>query len=181
MSPILISLFTQVLHAEPNFPVDCVAGHWDAPPVNAPTSPHQAVSDGAYTGNGDLGLVVGAAPVAPTTLAFYMDLMQFRCPTNTGKAKCGYGSGGHVGVGWLGVQIVEPDALGTRTNFSMQQIVRTAEIKSQSVFSSGLKLHSRAVAYASENLAVVELWFNDSTKDGRDTLDLEVRAIIHFC
>ena len=138
--------------------------------------PNQSVSDGALTGNGDLGMVAGASPVAPTTLAFYIDLMQFRCPTNTGKAKCGYGSGGHVGVGWLGVQLAQPDALGARTNFSMQQIVKTAEIKSQSVFSSGLTLHSRAVAYATENLALVELWFNGSTNDGQRTLDLQVHA-----
>jgi hypothetical protein len=65
--------------------VDCVAGLWDAPPSDAPTVGN-VVSNGAFTGNGDLGVVVGAAPVAPTTLAFYMDLMQFRCPTSTGKS-----------------------------------------------------------------------------------------------
>ena len=167
----------QALHERqqaPINPLDCVAGQWDAPPVNVPTSPNQPVSDGAFTGNGDLGMVAGASPVAPATLAFYIDLMQFRCPTNTGKAKCGYGTGGHVGVGWLGVQLVQRDALGTRTNFSMQQIVETAEIKSQSVFSSGVTLHSRAVAYATANLALVELWFNGSTNDGQRTLDLQV-------
>ena len=65
--------------------VDCIAGLWSDPPTNAPTKTN-AVSNGAYTGNGDLGIVVGAAPAAPTTLAYYMDLMQWRCPTRPGRA-----------------------------------------------------------------------------------------------
>eukprot|EP01048_Picozoa_sp_COSAG05_P014168 COSAG05_NODE_1579_length_4497_cov_4.735789_3_plen_527_part_00 len=140
--------------------VDCIAGLWDAPPSNAPTAPNNAVSNGAFTGNGDLGVVVGAAPKAPTTLAFYMDLMQFRCPSIDGVSKCNYGSGGHAGVGWLGVDV---QGAGTRTAFSMQQLVRTAEVTSQSTFSAGIVLSSRLVAFSSENLAVVELWFNQST------------------
>lgn len=151
--------------------VDCVAGVWSAPPSNAPTGGN-AVSNGAYTGNGDLGIVVGAAPVAPTTLAFYMDLMQFRCPTSTGKAKCGYGSGGHAGVGWLGVQV--DHAAGERIGFTMQQVVRRAHVSSQSEFSSGVVLNSRAVAFASENLAIVELWYNKTSASAPATLSLDI-------
>ena len=187
--------------------VDCVAGLWAAPPTNAPTTSN-AVTNGAYSGNvrarcaalwprvtysthlhprqltrrslapsqGDLGVVVGAAPVAPTSLAFYMDLMQWRCPSSTGKAKCGYGSGGHAGVGWLGVQVGA--AAGSQQSFAMQQAVRRAEVTSQSTFSSGAVLHSRLKVHASENLAVVELWFNRSASvsaaDAPATLSLEV-------
>ena len=87
------------------FKVSEIQGTWTKPPANCPTAPSQPVSDGAFTGNGDLGIVVGASPVAPTDLAFYFDLMQFRAPSATGVSKCGYGSGGHVGVGWLGIDV----------------------------------------------------------------------------
>ena len=160
--------------------VDCVAGLWDAPPSDAPTVGN-VVSNGAYTGNGDLGVVVGAAPVAQTTLAFFMDLMQFRCPSSTGKSKCGYGSGGHAGVGWLGVDVQGP--LGrntTSSSFAMQQIVKTAEVTTQTTFAdSGVVLNSRLVAHASENLAVVEVWFNRSSSAAPRTLSLLVSDAVY--
>eukprot|EP01052_Picozoa_sp_SAG31_P057989 SAG31_NODE_17470_length_669_cov_1.229825_1_plen_200_part_01 len=153
--------------------VDCIAGLWSAAPSNAPTKTNM-VSNGAYTGNGDLGIVAGAAPVAPTTLAFYMDLMQWRCPTSTGKAKCGYGNGGHAGVGWLGVHVVDHTAAGGQTGFTMQQLVRRGHIVSQSAFSSGIVLNARTVAFASENLAVVELWYNKTDASAPATLSLDI-------
>lgn len=167
-------LGTSAMPSDPSRPaevVDCIAGLWSDPPTNAPTKTN-AVSNGAYTGNGDLGIVVGAAPVAPTTLAYYMDLMQWRCPTSTGKAKCGYGSGGHAGVGWLGVQVGE--AAGAQTGFTMQQVVRHAHVSTQTRFSSGIVLNSRVVALASENLAVVELWYNQTAASAPAILPLDI-------
>jgi hypothetical protein len=162
--------------------VDCVIGLWDAPPTNAPTCPKQDVTDGAFSGNGDLGVVVGAnggpgcKPPArgtcgpPTTLGFYMDLMQFRTPHDGHDCV----DGAHVGVGWLGVNVTNA---GSRTAFAMQQMLRTAEVTTQSTFSSGIVLHSRLIAYATENLAVVELWYNKTgaaTAGSPPTLSLGV-------
>ena len=71
--------------------VECIAGDWKAAPSNCPTSGSQDVTDGAFSGNGDLAVIVGASPVAPNDLSLYFDLMQFRCPTaSPGASKCGY-------------------------------------------------------------------------------------------
>ena len=98
-----------------------------------------------------------------------------------GKSKCGYGSGGHAGVGWLGVDVQGPvGGNGTETSFAMQQVVRTAEVTSQTTFGkSGVVLSSRLVAYASENLAVVELWFNRTSSAAPKMLSLLVSDAVY--
>ena len=113
--------------------------------------------------------------MAPATLSCYLDLNQFVAPADsTGMSTCGYGIGGRFGVGAL---LVDAPLWGRRTSFVMQQLVRTAEITSQSVFANGATLHSRMKAYASENLAVVELWFNSMS---HETLDLNVTTMVHY-
>ena len=37
---------------------DSIAGSWDGPPGNVPTSSSQAVADGPFSGNGDLGVTL---------------------------------------------------------------------------------------------------------------------------
>jgi hypothetical protein len=62
----------------------------------------------------------------------------------------------------------------------MQQVVRTAEVTSQTTFGkSGVVLSSRLVAYASENLAVVELWFNRTSSAAPKMLSLLVSDAVY--
>ena len=84
----------------PTAVVDGICGLWSNPPDNCPAKQNM-VSDGAFTGNGDLAVIIGAAPVAPTTLAFYHDLTQFRCPHDGHDCP----DGAHVGVGWMATRV----------------------------------------------------------------------------
>eukprot|EP01079_Euglenida_sp_SAG-EU17-18_P002710 gene2710-3365_t len=177
------------LRGGPDRRVECVEGTWSAPPSNVPTSPSQAVTDGAFGGIGALGIVcrpaqpqpvVGGAPVAPASVAVYMDLNQFRCPSTggskapalltytdnhsppaTGASSCSYGAGGHVGLGWLGFDVLPP---WKASSFSMRQVIANATV----LVSLGLHRHdlpskpactlwATAVATATENAVLVNL------------------------
>jgi hypothetical protein len=87
-------------------PWTCIAPEWTSPPTNTPTSPANFMPDGPFCGNGDLGAVVGAAPRAPHDITVYVDANQLHCPSSaSGNSVCGYGTGGHVGVGLLGLDV----------------------------------------------------------------------------
>jgi sucrose-6-phosphate hydrolase SacC (GH32 family) len=83
-------------------------GIWDAPPLCAgleatrplpPGGNSYAITDGPYTGNGDLGLVLFPEDGNASTY-FAHDLAQFWTPqAQSGQLTCGYGLGGKRSVG----------------------------------------------------------------------------------
>eukprot|EP01052_Picozoa_sp_SAG31_P057139 SAG31_NODE_16746_length_697_cov_2.575251_1_plen_140_part_01 len=83
-------------------------GIWDASPLCAgleatrplhPGGNSYAISDGPYTGNGDLGIVIFPEDAGMTTY-FAHDLTQLWTPQATnGALQCGYGGGGKRSVG----------------------------------------------------------------------------------
>ena len=156
-------------------PLECIAGRFTDAPSNVPTGVNeQPIANGPYTGNGDLAIMVGlASPSSPSpnTISLYHDLTQWMAPTEAGWYKCGYGEGGHSGVGWVGIDLLEPN--GTKvpvphdprvSNVVMRQNITTAVVTTASTFgASGITLHSSTKVFATTNLAVTEVWWTHSS------------------
>lgn len=116
-------------------------GVWTSPPTQTPSN---KVPDGAITGNGDIGLVLGGMP---DKQVFYFSKNDFW------KAKRGYPDGGVCYIGELHLDSpVLQDA-----SYHVEQSINDATIYSAYKKEDGTELRMKSWIAATQNRAVIEL------------------------
>lgn len=143
----------------------CAVGSWTAPPLNVPLKDGLGfmggMVDGPISGNGDMGLVVGATQ---SKLLLYVDSMQFHDVLgDTGTSYCGYDtqSSGKRGVGLLSLS---PESASNASKFSATQTYANATVHTQQGF-DGWSLHTESYVSATENVLITRLWWTATSKD----------------
>ena len=159
---------------------ECVVGVWDDAPANVPASSSQNVVDGPFSGNGDLGLVVGMLDKqdARARLAIYLDLMQWHTPTgSSGVHTCGYGIGDAPAKTGLGVLSVE--ALGfNSTSVHLEQHIANATVHTWQTSREGT-IRTESFAAATENLAVTRVWWEPAGAGGGTPPAVAISTAVH--
>ena len=130
---------TGVVNKEEGLPA--YEGVWTAPPAHTPT---HLVPDGAISGNGDIGMVLGGKPEESV---FYFSKNDFW------KSKKGYPDGGVCYVGEL--HIAAPSLAGA--DYITRESIADATIHTSFTQADSLALHMKAWCAAVQNQVVIEL------------------------
>jgi hypothetical protein len=143
----------------------CAVGTWTAPPLNVPLKDGLGfmggMVDGPISGNGDMGLVVGATQ---SKLLLYVDSMQFHDVVgDTGTSYCGYSERGS-GKRGVGLLTVAPEPALNTSGFGATQTYTNATVRTRQDFDRW-SLHTESYVSATDNVLVTRLWWANSSEE----------------